>query len=47
MANWDKGIIHGDLKPQNILVYLDKNDSRHYISKVANFGYSALIVKKK
>ena len=33
-----KGIIHGDIKPANVLVF--KNDSKQYVAKVADFGYS-------
>ncbi|KAI3322013.1 hypothetical protein HD806DRAFT_523435 [Xylariaceae sp. AK1471] len=32
------GIVHGDLKPQNILIFKDKNGS--WLAKVADFGFS-------
>lgn len=35
-----EGIIHGDIKPTNVLVF--ENDSNGYIAKVADFGYSTL-----
>ena len=31
-------IIHGDIKPANILIF--KDSSRHYVAKVADFGFS-------
>jgi serine/threonine protein kinase len=34
------GIIHGDLKPRNILVF---KDSDGYVAKVADFGYSTVV----
>jgi len=35
----DLGIIHGDIKPQNVLIFEDK--SNYYVGKVADFGYSS------
>ena len=35
-----KGVIHGDIKPENILIY-SENDGR-YVAKVIDFGYSTL-----
>ena len=32
------GIIHGDIKPANVLVF--PNDTRQYVARVADFGYS-------
>jgi serine/threonine protein kinase len=32
------GIIHGDIKPQNVLIF--KDDSDLYVAKIADFGYS-------
>jgi len=34
------GVIHGDIKPQNVLVYMDSTGKT--IVKVADFGYSTL-----
>jgi serine/threonine protein kinase len=34
------GIIHGDIKPQNVLVF--KGDSGGYTAKVTDFGYATL-----
>ena len=36
----NKGVIHGDIKPENILIY-SENDGR-YLAKVIDFGYSTL-----
>ena len=33
-------IIHGDLKPHNILLKSINNDERGYIGKIADFGLS-------
>jgi serine/threonine protein kinase len=46
MANWYEGVVHGDLKPQNILIFCDENGGQRYVPKVADFGYSALIAKE-
>lgn len=35
-----KGVIHGDIKPENILIS-SENDGR-YVAKVTDFGYSTL-----
>lgn len=37
-----KGIIHGDIKPTNILIF--ENDASCCVAKVADFGYSTLFV---
>src|SRR5438046_9225474 len=42
MTNASIGIIHGDVKPQNILIF--KDDSGNYVAKVADFGYSTQFV---
>jgi serine/threonine protein kinase len=34
------GIIHGDIKPENVLIF--KDDSSKYVAKVADFGYSTV-----
>ena len=34
------GIIHGDLKPANVLLKTHRIDRRGYIAKVADFGAS-------
>jgi len=34
------GIIHGDLKPANVLLKTHRIDRRGYIAKVADFGGS-------
>ena len=36
----DLGIIHGDIKPQNVLIF--KDDLGLYTAKVADFGYSTI-----
>ncbi|KAG5660855.1 hypothetical protein KAF25_002498 [Fusarium avenaceum] len=40
----DCDIVHGDVKPENVLVYgysvRDKDEDRHYIAKLADFGCS-------
>jgi serine/threonine protein kinase len=36
----EKGVIHGDIKPENILVS-SENEARH-VAKVTDFGYSTL-----
>jgi serine/threonine protein kinase len=33
-------IIHGDIKPENVLIF--KDDSGIYVAKVADFGYSTV-----
>lgn len=33
-----EGIVHGDIKPANVLIF--ENDSKQYVAKVADFGYS-------
>ena len=35
-----KGVIHGDIKPENVLVF-SENDGA-YVAKVTDFGYSTL-----
>jgi serine/threonine protein kinase len=37
------GIIHGDVKPQNVLIFED--DSGKYVAKVADFGYSTVFAE--
>ena len=39
----DIGVIHGDIKPQNVLVFKDSTTG-DFTVKVADFGYSTLIV---
>ena len=39
----DIGVVHGDIKPQNVLVFKDAI-TRKIIVKVADFGYSTLTV---
>ena len=39
----DKGVVHGDIKPQNVLVYKDAITGKITV-KVADFGYSTLTV---
>lgn len=34
------GIVHGDLKPDNILLFYDKNREGRYMAKLADFGLS-------
>jgi serine/threonine protein kinase len=42
MSNMDADVIHGDIKPQNVLVFKDTTGKT--IVKVADFGYSTLNV---
>jgi hypothetical protein len=39
-SNMDTGVIHGDIKPQNVLVF--KDDTGTTTVKMADFGYSTL-----
>jgi serine/threonine protein kinase len=36
-----KGIVHGDLKPGNVLLKTHKIDRRGYVAKVSDFGEAA------
>ena len=36
------GIIHGDIKPQNVLIFNDNNNPSGYTAKVLDFGYSTI-----
>jgi serine/threonine protein kinase len=38
-----KNVIHGDLKPENVLVKKDSNKSQGFISKIADFGLCTTI----
>lgn len=38
--DWTLGIIHGDIKPQNVLIFADESDS--YTAKLTDFGYSTV-----
>ncbi|CAD7695593.1 unnamed protein product [Ostreobium quekettii] len=38
-----KGIIHGDLKAQNCLLKTDRSDTRGFVCKVGDFGFSRKI----
>lgn len=40
-----KGVIHGDIKPENVLV-VSENEGRH-VAKVIDFGYSTLFTTDK
>jgi serine/threonine protein kinase len=40
LADLCVGIIHGDIKPQNVLVF--KDDSGSYTAKMADFGFATL-----
>ena len=42
-SNKDIGVVHGDIKPQNVLVFKDAI-TRKITVKVADFGYSTLTV---
>lgn len=35
------GVVHGDLKPANVLLKTHRADRRGYVAKVADFGESA------
>jgi serine/threonine protein kinase len=35
-------VIHGDIKPANILIF--RNDLNRYVAKVADFGYSTVVM---
>ncbi len=37
-----KGVIHGDIKPYNVLIYTEVDG--HYRAKVIDFGYSSLFM---
>jgi serine/threonine protein kinase len=36
--------VHGDLKPQNVLVFDGEEGEGGYMAKVADFGYSSILV---
>jgi serine/threonine protein kinase len=36
-------VIHGDLKPANVLIF--RHDEEGFVAKVADFGYSTLVVR--
>ncbi|GMH43382.1 hypothetical protein BSKO_11304 [Bryopsis sp. KO-2023] len=38
------GVIHGDLKTQNVLLHNSDEDPKGYVCKVADFGFSRLIL---
>lgn len=37
------GLVHGDIKPQNVLIF--KNQSDRLVAKVSDFGYSTLATR--
>ncbi|KAI4171066.1 MAG: hypothetical protein LQ348_006994 [Seirophora lacunosa] len=39
-ANEFQGVVHGDIKPSNVLIHRENNDT--ILAKVADFGFSAL-----
>ena len=43
MSDKDTGVVHGDIKPQNVLVFKDAITGKITV-KVADFGYSTLTV---
>lgn len=40
-----KGVVHGDIKPGNILIF--EQDNGNYIAKVSDFGYSTLFATEE
>lgn len=42
--DWISGIIHGDIKPENVLVFTD--DSGGYTARVTDFGYSTVFANE-
>lgn len=38
------GVIHGDLKSQNVLLQASDSDKRGYVCKVGDFGFSRLAI---
>lgn len=43
LANPFIGVIHGDIKPENVLIFQDR--SSRFVAKVADFGYSTLAAR--
>lgn len=41
-----KGVIHGDLKSQNVLLQKSQENGRDFICKVGDFGLSRLVLNK-
>ncbi|KAF2133872.1 hypothetical protein P153DRAFT_306501 [Dothidotthia symphoricarpi CBS 119687] len=37
-------IVHGDIKPENVLIFRDPSELGEYIAKVSDFGYSARLL---
>ena len=42
ITEWKEGVIHGDIKPENVLVFSE--DDGAYVAKVTDFGYSTLFI---
>lgn len=40
------GVIHGDLKSQNVLLQASDSDERGYVCKVCDFGFSRLAINR-
>lgn len=39
-----RDVIHGDIKPENILVFCENEN--HYVAKVTDFGYSTMFARE-
>lgn len=37
-----KNIIHGALKPENVMIWIKRLKSRHFIVKITDYGFKAM-----